>query len=105
MQGFYSDRSSFVKTYHHVKLNARSPSFEDTTLDASYVRDEHEFKIDGQVEYGVVPYGITFRNTQNTKIEKISYAEIKWRKQLYWLAANLTSGQPKQLTVDLHIDK
>lgn len=74
-------------------------------MDASYVRDEQEFKVDFQVEHGVVPYGIIVRNTQVTKIEKISYGEVKWRKQLYWVAANLTSGQPKQLVIDVHIDR
>lgn len=34
--------SSLIKTRHHIKMFIKSPSFNDTSLDLNYWRDQHE---------------------------------------------------------------
>uniref|UniRef100_A0A7G3AUB2 Putative lipoprotein n=1 Tax=Lutzomyia longipalpis TaxID=7200 RepID=A0A7G3AUB2_LUTLO len=103
--GKYEDRSSSIKTFHHVKLSIQSPSFEDTLVDARYSRDEYEVFVDCQVDYSGQPYGLSLKYSEQSTYETYTYTEIKWKDKFYWLSANMTSSQPKQLIVEIHLDK
>ncbi|XP_055713060.1 uncharacterized protein LOC129807664 isoform X2 [Phlebotomus papatasi] len=103
--GKYEDRSSSIKTFHHIKLSIQSPSFQDTLIDARYSRDEYEVVVDCQVDYGGYPYGVSLKYSEQSPYETYTNMEVKWKDRLYWLSANMTSEQPKQLIVEIHLDK
>lgn len=42
---FYNDKSNSMSANHHVKILIRSPSFNDTKVDAFYYRDNNVFKL------------------------------------------------------------
>ncbi|GAB0088507.1 uncharacterized protein DMENIID0001_029540 [Sergentomyia squamirostris] len=103
--GKYEDRSSSIKTFYHIKLNIQSPSFEETLLDARYSRDEYEVILDCQVDYGGYPYGLRLKYSEQDLFETYTNMEVRWKDKLYWISANMTSNQPKQLVVEIHLDK
>lgn len=105
VNGWYEDRSSFIKTYHHIKLDAQSPSFGDLTADVKYVRDEIEYKFEAHAEYGKQPYGLTVKHSRESQNGTNSYAGFKWRDSLYWFSAVMKSAPIKQLVLEVHIDK
>lgn len=104
-KGRFQDRSSSVKRYHHLKLLAQSPSFEDTFVDIKYSLDEFEMKFDAQADYKKQPYALVLKHSEHSINQTVSYAEFKWRKKHYWVSTELLSSQPKQLTVEMHLDK
>lgn len=105
VNGWYQDRSSFIKSYHHAKLQAQSPSFGDITADAKYVRDEVEFKLDLHAEYGKHPYGLTVKHIIDPDNGTNTYAGFQWRDSLYSFSALMKSAPIKELLLELHIDK
>ncbi|XP_055638867.1 uncharacterized protein LOC129776937 isoform X2 [Toxorhynchites rutilus septentrionalis] len=105
INGWYEDRSSFIKTYHHIKMDAQSPSFGDLTADVKYVRDEIEYKLEANAEYGKQPYGITVKHSRELENGTNTYAGFKWRDSLYWVSAVMNSAPIKQLVLEVHIDK
>lgn len=105
VKGLYQDRSSAIKTYHHFKLDVQSPSFEQTTIDIKYSRDDFEIKLDFQVEHAKQPYGLILKYSIQSDHETISFAELNVGEKFYRISANMLSQQPKQLTVEIHIDK
>lgn len=105
LNGLYQDRSSMVKTFYHLKMLAQSPSFEDTMVDLKYARDKLEFKMEAYVEHGTDPYGLIVRKSKPADNQVVSYGEVKWREQVYWVNANMLSGQPKELNIEIHVDK
>lgn len=105
MNGWYQDRSSFIKTYHHAKLEAQSPTFGDITLDVKYLRDEIEYKLELHAEYGKQPYGLTVRHVQESEDGTNSYAGFQWRDSLYSFSAVMKSAPIKELVLELHVDK
>lgn len=105
MSGWYQDRSSFIKTYHHAKLEAQSPTFGDITADVKYVRDEIEYKFDVHAEYAKQPYGLSVRHTKESQDGTNTYAGFQWRDSLYWFSAAMKSAPIKELVLELHIDK
>ncbi|XP_058818906.1 uncharacterized protein LOC131681859 [Topomyia yanbarensis] len=105
VNGWYQDRSSFIKSYHHAKLEAKSPSFGDITADVKYVRDEIEYKFEMHAEYAKQPYGLTIRHVSESKDITNSYAGFQWRESLYWFSAAMKTAPIKELILELHIDK
>lgn len=104
-KGSYQDRSSYIKTFHHLKFFFNSPSFSDTNIDFRYSRDKREFRIDTQVEYGVDQYGLILRNVEENATKLLHHGEVKWKDQTYWVTSTMLYGQPKQLILEVHIDK
>ncbi|XP_062546026.1 uncharacterized protein LOC134212310 [Armigeres subalbatus] len=105
VNGWYQDRSSFIKSYHHAKLEARSPSFGDVTADVKYVRDEIEFKLDLHAEYGKQPYGLTIKHILDEENGTNTYAGFQWRESLYSFSALMKAAPIKELVIELHIDR
>lgn len=105
MDGLYQDRTSAVKSYHHLKMIAESPSFEETDIDIKYSNDEYELKFDVNVEYAKQPYGVQIKYSEASDSHTLSYGELRYRDKLYWISADMLLDQPKQLTVEIHIDK
>lgn len=103
--GLYKDRSSFIKTFHHFKLNVQSPSFRETLVDVTYSRDEAEVHLDFSVLHGDDPYAIELRYSEDTIYQSLTFAKIVWKEKLFSGSANLTSRNPKQLFIDIHLDK
>jgi ribosomal protein L20A (L18A) len=101
----YHDRSSVIKTYRNFKLVLQSPSFDETSVDIRYSNDAQEFKFKTIVTYADQPYAVTLKYSEFAPNEKVSYAEVRWQERSYWVKANLTSLQTKQLLVDMHFDK
>ncbi|XP_055591953.1 uncharacterized protein LOC129743787 [Uranotaenia lowii] len=105
INGWYQDRSSFIKSFHHAKLEAQSPSFGDVLVDVKYVRDEIEYKVDVHAEYAKQPYGLNIRHVLNDQDGTNTYAAFQWRDSLYWFSAVMKSVPIKELVLELHIDK
>lgn len=105
VNGWYQDRSSFIKSYHHAKLEAQSPSFGDITTDIKYVRDEIEFKLDLHAEYGKQPYGLTIKHMLDEENGTNTYAGFQWRDSLYSFSALMKSAPIKELVIELHVDR
>ncbi|KAH8412988.1 hypothetical protein KR009_007324, partial [Drosophila setifemur] len=102
----YKDRSSRVQALHHLKLIVESPSFEATSLNIVYRRNQLLIFYDLQAKYGKDPYGLTIQYAANAH-NRNSNAEVrlKVKERDYWVNAKLLSEQPKLLQLELHIDK
>lgn len=105
VKGWFQDRSSQIKRHHHLKLLAQSPSFEDTTIDVRYSLDEFQIKLDAHAKHKDRPYALILKHLYESPNHTLSHAEIRYDKKLYWIKANLVSEQPKQLSVEVHLDK
>lgn len=105
IKGSYIDKSSRIRSHHQVKLIVKSPSFNDTSINFIYRRNDAELLADLQVEYGKLPYGATIKYSSKDKNQKNTYIEIKVIDKLYWLSAKLLTRDFKLLTVELHLDK
>ncbi|KFB38034.1 AGAP008807-PA-like protein [Anopheles sinensis] len=106
VSGWYKDRSSIVKSYHHAKLVAQTgPTFREVLGDLKYIRDENDNRLDVRAMYDKRPYGITLHHRQGPENGTSSYAELRWNDGLYWFSALMKSAPIKQLDLELHIDK
>uniref|UniRef100_A0A182J4N7 Vitellogenin domain-containing protein n=1 Tax=Anopheles atroparvus TaxID=41427 RepID=A0A182J4N7_ANOAO len=106
VSGWYKDRSSIAKTYHHAKLVAYTgPTYREVLGDLRYIRDENNNRLDVRTMYDKRPYGITLYHNQGPENGTTSYAELKWNDGLYWFSALMKSAPIKQLDLELHIDK
>lgn len=106
LKGNYKDKSSRVQSLHHLKLIVESPSFQVTSLNVVYRRNQVVLFTDVQTRYGADPYGLTVQYNEN-EANKNANAEIrlKVKDKDYWLNAKLLSEQPKLLQVEIHLDK
>ncbi|XP_034669576.1 uncharacterized protein LOC117902369 [Drosophila subobscura] len=106
LKGNYKDRSSRVQALHHLKLIVESPSFEATSLNIVYRRNQLLIFYDLQAKYGKDPYGLTVQYAANAH-NRNSNAEVRFKvkERDYWINAKLLSEQPKLLQLELHIDK
>ncbi|XP_043065229.1 LOW QUALITY PROTEIN: uncharacterized protein LOC108101203 [Drosophila ficusphila] len=102
----YKDRSSRVQALHHLKMIVESPSFEATSLNIVYRRNQLVIFYDLQAKYGKDPYGLTIQYAANAH-NRNSNAEIrlKVKERDYWINAKLLSEQPKLLQLEIHLDK
>ncbi|XP_017025668.1 uncharacterized protein Apoltp [Drosophila kikkawai] len=102
----YKDRSSRVQALHHLKMIVESPSFELTSLNIVYRRNQLLIFYDLQAKYGKDPYGLTIHHTVNAH-NRNSNAEVrlKIKERDYWVNAKLLSEELKLLHLELHIDK
>uniref|UniRef100_A0A182NT55 Vitellogenin domain-containing protein n=1 Tax=Anopheles dirus TaxID=7168 RepID=A0A182NT55_9DIPT len=106
VSGWYKDRSSIVKTYHHAKLVAQTgPTVREVFGDLKYIRDEYDNRLDVRAMYDKKPYGIVLHHQQQPENGTSSYAELKWKDGLYSFSAHMKSAPIKQLDLELHIDK
>ncbi|XP_053673666.1 uncharacterized protein LOC128723926 [Anopheles nili] len=106
VSGWYKDRSSIVKSYHHAKLVAQTgPSGIEVLGDLKYIRDEYSNRLNVLAQYDKKPYGIILHHKQETENGTSSYAELRWDDGLYWFSALMKSAPIKQLDLELHIDK
>lgn len=89
-----------------MKMIVESPSFETTSINMVYRRNQLLIFFDVQSKYGKDPYGLTVQYTSNAH-NRNSNAEIrlKVKEKDYWINSKLLSEQPKQLQVEIHIDK
>lgn len=104
IQGVYQDKSSTVKTYHHLKLSVMSPSFSETNIDLRYWRDEAELQFEVQADYNRQPYGVLIKFSERIENEQKTYAQVKFREKVYSITSNMMYGQPKQLFLEIHLD-
>ncbi|KAH8395625.1 hypothetical protein KR222_003717 [Zaprionus bogoriensis] len=106
LKGNYKDRSSRVQALHHLKLIAESPSFETTSLNIVYRRNQLLIFYDLQAKYGKDPYGLTIQYASNAH-NRNANAEVRLRvkEKDYWINSKLLSEQPKLLQLEIHIDK
>lgn len=58
-----------------------------------------------QVDYAKQPYGLLLKYSDLMENKRSSFAELKIRDKIYHIAVNLMSEQPKQLNIELHLDK
>lgn len=105
MNGIYQDKSSVVKKYHHIKIIVQSPQFEDAHGELKYWVDQSEAVFDLQTDYAKNPYAIVIKTAIKSEYERLSYAELKFMDKIYSISANMHSQEPKQLFVEVHIDK
>ncbi|XP_030377336.1 uncharacterized protein LOC115626195 [Scaptodrosophila lebanonensis] len=106
IRGNYKDRSSRVQALHHLKMIVESPSFNATTLNIVYRRNQLLIFYDLKAKYGKDPYGLTIQYASNAH-NRNSNAEIRLNVvgRDYWINAKLLSEQPKLLQVEIHMDK
>ncbi|XP_017854431.2 uncharacterized protein LOC108607859 [Drosophila busckii] len=106
VKGNYKDRSSRVQALHHLKLIVESPSFEATSLNIVYRRNQLLIFYDIQAKYGKDPYGLTMQYASNAH-SRNSNAELrlKLKEKDYWISSKLLAEQPKLLQLEIHIDK
>ncbi|TDG46759.1 hypothetical protein AWZ03_006806 [Drosophila navojoa] len=106
VKGNYKDRSSRLQALLHLKMIVESPSFETTSVNMVYRRNQLLIFFDVQSKYGKDPYGLTVQYTSNAH-NRNSNAEVrlKIKEKDYWINSKLLSEQPKQLQVEIHIDK
>lgn len=57
------------------------------------------------MDHAKQPYGLLLKYSDRQVNKRSSYAEVKFREKIYHISANLLSGQPKQLNIELHLDK
>ncbi|XP_017105517.3 uncharacterized protein Apoltp [Drosophila bipectinata] len=102
----YKDRSSRVQALHHLKMIVESPSFNTTSLNIVYRRNQLIIFYDLQAKYGKDPYGLTIQYASNAH-NRNSNAEVrlKVKERDYWINAKLLAEQPKLLQFEVHIDK
>ncbi|XP_016937028.3 uncharacterized protein Apoltp [Drosophila suzukii] len=102
----YKDRSSRVQALHHLKMIVESPSFNITSLNIVYRRNQLLIFYDIQAKYDQDPYGLTIQYAANAH-NRNSNAEVrlKVKERDYWVNAKLLSEQPKLLQLEFHIDK
>uniref|UniRef100_A0A182M2K1 Vitellogenin domain-containing protein n=1 Tax=Anopheles culicifacies TaxID=139723 RepID=A0A182M2K1_9DIPT len=106
VSGWYKDRSSNVKTYHHAKLAAQiGPSYREAFGELKYIQDEHDNSLTLNAIYDRKPYKIFLQHTQQAENGTKSYAHLQWKDEYYWVSALLKSLPVKELNVELHIDK
>lgn len=105
VKGSFQDRSSQIKRHHHLKLLAQSPSFDDTNIDVRYSLDEFQIKLDAKAKYRNKPYDLILKHAYENPNHTLSYVEVSFDRKMYWLKADLVSEQPKQLAVEIHLDK
>lgn len=104
IQGVYQDRSSNVKTYHHLKLSVMSPSFSETNIDLRYWRDAAEMQFEIQTDYDKQPYGLLIKFSERIENEQKAFAQLTFRDKVYSISSNLMYGPPKQLFLEIHLD-
>ncbi|XP_064556915.1 uncharacterized protein Apoltp [Drosophila montana] len=106
LKGNYKDRSSRVQALHHLKMIVESPSFETTSLNIVYRRNQLLIFYDLQAKYGKDPYGLTVQYASNAH-NRNSNAEVrlKVKEKDYWINSKLLSEQPKLLQLEIHMDK
>ncbi|EDW76449.2 uncharacterized protein Dwil_GK14654 [Drosophila willistoni] len=106
IKGNYKDRSSRVQALHHLKMIVESPSFETTSLNIVYRRNQLLIFYDLQAKYGKDPYGVTIQYAANDH-NRNSNAEVRFKvkERDYWITAKVLSEQPKLLQLELHVDK
>jgi len=83
-----------------------SPSFNITSLNIVYRRNQLLIFYDIQAKYDQDPYGLTIQYAANAH-NRNSNAEVrlKVKERDYWVNAKLLSEQPKLLQLEFHIDK
>lgn len=67
--------------------------------------DEFQIKLDAKAKYKNKPYDLILKHSYESPNHTLSYAEVSFAKKMYWLKADLISEQPKQLAVEIHLDK
>lgn len=86
IKGIYQDNSSPIKTYHHVKLVASSPHFNETNIDLRYWRDQSELSLDLEVFNWIVII------TSHCSAIKLVFADKLWRKSVWPVAKTFRSN-------------
>ncbi|XP_049547862.1 uncharacterized protein LOC125959115 [Anopheles darlingi] len=109
VSGWYMDRSSFAKSFHHAKLDIKTgPTVREVLGLFKYVHDVQGNALNITAEYDKQPYAIFVRHGPSLKNNisgTESYTEVRWNDALYWFSALMKSAPIKQLDLELHIDK
>lgn len=103
--GTYEDQSSILESKHQLKLVAKSPHFNETTIMLHYLFNETILLVDANIEYGVNPYGLVLKHSHASVYEQSIYTQLKILDKLYWMNAKLSNMGSRQLTIDLHFDR
>lgn len=102
----YKDKSSRVQIYHHLKLTADSPSFESTSVNAIYRRNQLRIFGDLQATYSKDPYGLTYELYKDPEEHKANgKIKIMVKGRQYWILGNMSTLKEKLIEVEVHLDK
>ncbi|XP_037927466.1 apolipophorins [Teleopsis dalmanni] len=106
IRGNYKDKSSRIQSLHQLKLLADSPSFEVTSLNLVYRRNQLVIFTDAQAKYGKDSYGLTAQHAGNANNKNWNTElRLKVIDKEYSMNAKLLSEQPKLLELEVHVDK
>lgn len=102
----------------------QSPSFEDVTLVGKFITDEHQFKLELWVNKSIPlqkeiayfaylfkaehmneKYSIALKQTIYKIGEMEAYAEIRYKASLYSISTVINMEKPKQIVMEIHLDK
>lgn len=103
--GTYDDKSTTTEARRQLKLVAKSPHFNETTILVRYTMNDTIMVVETNVEYGGQPYGLLVRHGHVSLYEQSIYVEFKKLDKLYWISARLSDENARKLSIDLHIDR
>lgn len=103
--GTYDDKSTTQESKHQLKLVAKSPHFNETTILARYLMNDTVMTIETNVDYGGNPYGVIIKHSRDGLYEQSVYGELKILEKHYWISARLSDENFRKLSIDLHIDR
>lgn len=94
-----------MKISHHLKVLANGTLFNSTNIDARFWRDETELSVDVQVDYGKDRYGALVKQSDRDETKRTMNAAIQIKEQHYSVLANMMNTAPRQLKIEVHLDK
>lgn len=105
MKGFYQDKSTTIKTYHHLKLVFNSPHFNETDIDATFWRDESELSFSVETEHGTEPYALEVKHTTRDAENQISKVKLIVIDKVYTVTAEVRTHDGRHLLLEINVDK
>lgn len=94
-----------MKTSHHAKFTAKSPSFNETNIDARFWRDETEVALDVKVDHAEDRYKLLIKQTDRVESKRSLITELDVRDKKFSMRADLHTAERKELKIEVHIDK
>ncbi|KAG8042041.1 hypothetical protein G9C98_000032 [Cotesia typhae] len=108
IRGTYADRSVITSERrilsHNLKLILRSPSLsQDILFNCKYYRDHVDTKLDVVVEYlDADKYAIKYQNSIISLTRFLTYAEARFKNNVYAVTANI--DVEREVRLELHLD-
>lgn len=105
LYGTFDDKSTTHEARRQLKLVAKSPHFDETTILARYTMNNTMMVVEANIEYAGNPYGLLIRHGRLSVYDQSVYVEFKKMDKLYWINARLSDENFRKLSIDLHIDR